>query len=302
MSILSKITKGKIQLPHLVLVHASDGLGKSTFGSEAPNPIFLGPEKGTFNLDVSRLPAPESWNEILEQIDVLINESHQYKTLVVDSLDWIEPFVHKEVQGDSVSLNASNGGYGACDEVIKNYWRKLCDKLSQLRSKGIHIILIAHSTICEFNDPATEKAYSRYELKLRETKNCQVRSIFREFVDSVLFINYIVATTGEGKNVRGISDQVRKIYTERTPAYDAKNRFGLPMELPCVLGSMWSTYCNAIKKAGPRSIDLITKEINELMNKIKDDAILKKVQGKINEADSSDKLETILKRLKRTVK
>jgi len=94
---LTNVSKGKIAKPVRVLLFGVEGVGKTTFASKAPRPIFLGPEDGSSELDVERFPEPHSWPEILEAVDTLTAESHEYQTLVVDTLDWIEPFCWAQV-------------------------------------------------------------------------------------------------------------------------------------------------------------------------------------------------------------
>ena len=114
MSLLSKVTKGKLKRPKIVLIFGVDGCGKSTFGSQAPNPIFIGAEEGTSHLDVSRFPQPKKWADVINSMTSLKTEAHDYKTLVVDSLDWIEPILHKEIclEYGVNSIEKAAGGYG----------------------------------------------------------------------------------------------------------------------------------------------------------------------------------------------
>ncbi|MCS6901519.1 MAG: MAPEG family protein, partial [Myxococcales bacterium] len=76
--------------PLRVVLYGVEGVGKSTFASQAPDPIFLCAEEGAVGLDVARFPTAHTWIEVLEAIRVLTHEEHPYKTLVIDSLDWLE--------------------------------------------------------------------------------------------------------------------------------------------------------------------------------------------------------------------
>ena len=91
MSLLDNVSKGKIKKPILAVVYGPDGVGKSTFAASAPHPIFLGTEDGTSHLDVTRFPTPQNFEDVFRAIKELSESKHDYKTLVIDTLDWLEP-------------------------------------------------------------------------------------------------------------------------------------------------------------------------------------------------------------------
>src|ERR1043165_5226016 len=109
---LSKIKKGRVQLPHFVLVYGVDGVGKTTFAAEAPDCVFIGTEAGYGLLDVARFPTPRNFSEVLATVQLLINEKHEYKTLALDSLDWMEPLVHAHVSQKNGWNSIEDPGYG----------------------------------------------------------------------------------------------------------------------------------------------------------------------------------------------
>src|SRR5438128_491663 len=88
---LSEVTSGRVDRPPRVVVYGVEGIGKSTFAAGAPNTIFLGPENGTETLDVKRYPLTRSWQDVIDAVDDLTLSEHSYKTLAIDTLDWIEP-------------------------------------------------------------------------------------------------------------------------------------------------------------------------------------------------------------------
>jgi hypothetical protein len=234
---LSNVTKGKRKQPHRVLVYGPEGIGKSTFGSGAPNPIFLPVEDGTNHLDVARFPKPETWSHVLGAVRVLIESEHEYKTLVIDTLDAAEPLLWqymvtrdttKDSSGKPKLTDIESYGYGKGYTKALDDWRILLKMLETLgERRGMHVIFLAHSWIKSFKNPQGED-YDRYELKL----NAKASGLLKEWSDCVFFANYeTYAKKDDKKRVRGVDTGARLIFTERRAAYDAKNRFGLSNEL-----------------------------------------------------------------------
>src|SRR5215472_16136841 len=97
-TLLSTISRGKRPRRIFALIYGTDGVGKSSWASHAPNPIFIGAEKGTEQLDVARFPQTESIGELLAQVRALQQtEKHEFDSVVLDSLDWVEPLIWKAV-------------------------------------------------------------------------------------------------------------------------------------------------------------------------------------------------------------
>src|SRR5688572_13178158 len=86
---LAGLKKARVAKPMRVVCYGGDGVGKSTLASQAPEPIFIGAEDGTSELEVVRYPdEPAEWNDIFDAIHVLATEDHAFKTLVIDTVDW----------------------------------------------------------------------------------------------------------------------------------------------------------------------------------------------------------------------
>jgi DNA polymerase III delta prime subunit len=298
MKMLANVTKGKLKLPHLLLLYGPDGVGKSTFASEAPDPVFLGPERGTLNLDVSRFPTPQTWGDVVAATDELANNKHDFKTLVVDTLDWAEVLLYQEVckRYGVNTIEKAAGGYGKGFREAFNDMVEFRHKLSFLReNKGMNIILLAHSKVVVFEDPTTDHGYSRFELKLQESKEVSIKSMWREYVDAVLFCNFETFSKGEGKSARGVTARERKMWTERDAGFDAKNRFDLPFEMPLE----FKTYAKAVeasstvetsdqvflrivKKSAALDDDLKVKVMDQTEKHRNNVAQLKKIEDRIN--------------------
>lgn len=209
-----------------VVIYGVEGIGKSTFAAGAPKPIFICTEDGLGSLEVDHFPLATSTADVMEAIGTLYQEAHDFGTVVIDSLDWLENIIWKEIESthDAKDLAFGKGAVLAADK-----WREILAGLNALRNdKSMAVVLIAHTTIKRFDSPETEP-YDRYMLKLQD----RASSLVREWADAVLFANYktIVRKDDVGFNktvARGVSTGERLLFTAERPAYQAKNRYSLP--------------------------------------------------------------------------
>jgi hypothetical protein len=249
--ILSAVRKGKIaDHPKRVLLYGPEGIGKSTFAMGAPSPIFLCPEDGTAELDVARLPEPHSWQDVIDAVRLLAKEQHDYKTFVVDTLDWIEPLCWDFVCARDGEKNIETYGYGKGYLAALNEWRVFVAEVDKLRAtRGMHVVLLGHSKVATFKNPEGED-YDRYSLKLHEKSG----GLLKEWVDAALFANYETFVDKASKMARGkgLSTGARVIHTERRAAWDAKNRYSLPEQIPL----SWDDFAQAAGLAAPVEHDV----------------------------------------------
>lgn len=258
---LSAVTRGRVEKPMRVLLYGTEGVGKSTFGASAPSPIFLAAEDGTSHLDVARFPEPRGWRDVLDAIQTLTYEQHEYRTLVVDTLDWLEPLVWQYLVESANSPNKIKSiedfGYGKGYTAALDCWRVFMAALEQLRNKrAMAIVLLAHSQIKTFKNPEDDD-YDRYELKL----HLKAGGALKEWCDAVLFTRYetFAARDEKTKRVRGASTGARVVHTQRTAAWDAKNRYDLPDTLPLD----WTAFMEAV--AAGRPAGLLRNQIEALL-------------------------------------
>lgn len=223
-----------------VMIYGPHGLGKTTFGAGAPSPVFILTEDGLGKLEIDHFPLATSYQDVLDAISSLYSQEHNFNTVVVDSLDWLDNLIWQDIHSkhDDKAL-----AYGKGAVIAADYWRQILDGLSALRDeRGMAVVLIAHTEIKRFDSPETEP-YDRYRPKLQERSS----ALIQEWCDAVLFCNYRVLTketeVGFNKEVRrGITTGERLMYTTEKPAYLAKNRYGLPDQLPL----SWESFAAAI--------------------------------------------------------
>lgn len=240
---LASLSRGiSIKAPR-IMVAGVEGVGKSTFAASAPNPVFIPTEDGLGSINTTAFPLAKSEQDVLDAMGALYTEDHDFQTVVVDSVDWLETLIWRDIES---KFDAKDLAYGKGAVIAADRWRTILDGLNALRDeKGMCVILLAHVHIKRFDSPETEP-YDRYSPKLQERSSALVR----EWCDAVLFANWRTVVrkeeVGFNKTVsRGISTGERLLFTSEKPAYLAKNRYALPETLPL----SWPALSDAISRS-----------------------------------------------------
>ena len=85
MSLLANIQRGRAPTPPRILLYGTEGIGKSTFASEAPKPIFVQTEDGLAEIDCDEFPLATSFDDVLQALAELRAQAHDYETVVIDT-------------------------------------------------------------------------------------------------------------------------------------------------------------------------------------------------------------------------
>lgn len=241
---LDDIIKGKLVRPLRLLVYGVEGIGKTTFAGDTPRAIFLCSESGTEQLDTHRFPTAKTYSEVLDYIRFLGTERHDYQTLVIDTLDWVEPLIWNHICRRDKKADIEDYGWAKGYVVAMTEWRELCVYLSALRANGMHVVIVAHSQVKTFKNPEGDD-FDRYEMALHKFPS----ALWKQWCDDVLFANYDVLAYKDSARAtskpKGVSLGKRILHTQRSAAFDAKNRHCLPKELEL----SWPAYWEAVNKA-----------------------------------------------------
>ncbi len=224
-----ELIRGRIESAQKICLYGVEGIGKSTFASQFPYPVFIDTEGSTKLLDVTRTPKPSSWTMLLEQVKYFKNNPHECNTLVIDTADWAEQLCMVEICAKSQKGGIEDFGYGKGYVYLAEEFGKLLNLLSELVEKGVNVVVTAHAQMRKFEQPDEMGAYDRWELKLQK----KTAPLVKEWADMVLFANYktyVVKKDDDKKNKAQGGKRV--MYTSHHPCWDAKNRHGLPDELP----------------------------------------------------------------------
>lgn len=241
-----------------ILIYGPPGLGKTTFGATFESPILLRIEDGAAALDVPTFPKlVEDYSELCEAVNALHGE-HSFRTLVVDSLDWLEPIVWAETcarlsaMSDRPVTSIEQPGYGKGYLEADRVWKEIIGGFDSLRlNRGMNLVMIAHAEQKRVEPPDSDP-YDRYQIKLHK----RAWALWQEWVDMLLFASYerrLVKTKDGGKSgddkhrAEGSGDRV--IFTDERPAYLAKNRWSLPHRIYIGQDRAWSAFHQALYQA-----------------------------------------------------
>lgn len=214
------------------LIYGVEGVGKSTLASKFPKPIFLDTEGSTDKYNfVERYPKPTSVAMLVDECNDIVANG-EYQTIVIDTFDKIEQMISEELCNANNKQSLEDFGYGAGYSELDERVGKLLNFFQDIIEKGINVTILAHARTKNFDSPLGDGSYTRYELKLGAKTTQRTASFLKEWADMILFCNYKVQVIeNKDKKKHGYGGK-RCMYTTHSPAYDAKNRFGLDNELP----------------------------------------------------------------------
>lgn len=228
-----QIQRGKVNVPRRTLLFGTAGIGKSTFASMADTPVFIQTEDGLASIGCDRFPLATKYADVIAALGLLYTEPHEYRTIAIDSLDWLERLIFAEVCLKRGVESVEDVAYGKAYVFALTQWREVLAGLDALRNeRGMAVILIAHSHIEKFADPQCD-TFDRYVPRLQK----HAAALVQQWCDEVLFATYRIhtRTSDEGfgrKRVQGIGTGERILRTTERPAHVAKNRLNLPDEIP----------------------------------------------------------------------
>jgi len=243
MKLLEQVMTGRSPAPRRLMLYGTHGIGKSTFASCAPKPVFVQTEDGLGEIACDKFPLTTTFDQAMQALSELYTDKHSFRTVVIDSLDWLERLIWVEVCKKRNVESIEDIGYAKGYVFALTQWREFLEGLTALRNdKGMMIVLLAHARIERFENPETE-SYDRYVPRLHRLAS----QILQEWCDEVIFATFKVYTkqTDEGfdrKRTHGIGTGERVLRTVERPAHVAKNRLNLPEEMPLD----WNAYAQHI--------------------------------------------------------
>jgi hypothetical protein len=247
-------------LPDIEACHGLEGSGKTSLAAHKPNPVFIcsSGETGIQTLKkykrcpntVKAFPECEEWNHVRAHLNWLASKVHNFENVILDTGNGLEAMLTQdtlinEFSGDQDKFDQFGRG---ARRVIQR-WREFATNLRFLRARrNMGVTILLHSAKVPFENP-TDADYYRWEPAMStKYKKETTWGIVNGLADMVLFLSFedgiYKPKSGNGKAITDVGGTLKRVvYTERRPAFDAKNRHGLPPKivLPCDPSKAWET-------------------------------------------------------------
>jgi len=218
MELPTKTTPRSVGNP-TIIIHGVPKVGKSTFGSKFPNPLFLATEPGLGALEVYQVPVP-SWAVMLEALGEIAKGQHAFKTIVIDTIDNAQKMCEEHMMKKYKVEHPADLPYGKGFAAVNNELMRVLTKLAQM---PYGLVLISHTKAVEVKGRTA--VYSRQVPALPEAS----RKAILGFVDVILYAE--AETVRDEKTGEPIFRRILR--TKPSDGYEAGDRFGLlPESLP----------------------------------------------------------------------
>jgi hypothetical protein len=285
MSGVLNITRGRRQAAVRGTLYGNEGVGKTTLATQFPAPLVLDTEDGTNHIDVARASIHD-WKTLTLAMTELAVNSQGFKTIVIDSADWAEKLLVEWLLKTSGKKSIEDFGFGKGYVMLQEHFTRFLASCDVLVGQGINVVFVAHSMVKRVSPPDQTDGYDRYELKLTK----QVSPLLREWCDLLLFCTYKTKLVeGSDGRLKATGGKDRVMHAEHSAAWDAKNRFDLPAEMPMEIGQLQGIFAvpaSAATAADPPLFDRISQHIREA----KTVRTLGKIGDRIDELESEEQL------------
>lgn len=254
------IVTGKQQRAQRVCFYGVESVGKTTLAAQAENPVFLDVENGTSHLDVPRI-AVKTWGALIDAVRALATDEYsQFKTVVLDSIDWAERLCIEDLKAEKKIKSLEEIPYGKGFTMASERMARFLNELDHLIDVGRHVVLVGHAQVKRVEPPDQVQAYDRYELKLIK----QTGPLVKEWVDHLFFLNFKTRVVeSESGKAKGRGGKERVIHTSHSAAFDAKTRSELAEELPLAWESVAPIFGKVSAAAKPVAVEILGREHKE---------------------------------------
>jgi len=226
--------------PPIVTLYGGAKLGKTTLASEFPFPLYTRTGDGERQSDGAPMKSfgvSETYGDIIDQMDYMLEAPHSLRTFALDALDGLESLINAEACARNDWENIEEPGFGKGFGAAQEIWHEFGAKVLALKKAGFYVVLISHVKIKTVPGVTTD-SYPKYMLNLRDDAGSYITDIS----DVVGFMHHRVSIAKEdlgfrktAKRGEGGGDII--VAVEGRPGYVAGNRYRMPKAtIPFKLG------------------------------------------------------------------
>jgi hypothetical protein len=281
-----KITRGPVRAAVRWVLYGVEGIGKTTLAAQCPGALVLDTEDGSRHLDVARA-AIGDWQSLTLAVKELAVDPQGFATVIIDSADWAEKLLVEWMLQQSGKRSIEDYGFGKGYTMLSEHWSRFLESCDVLVGRGMNVVFVAHSMVKRISPPDMTDGFDRYELKLSK----QVSPLLREWCDLLTFATYKTKLVEGGDGRLKATGKSRVLYAERGPAWDAKNRYGLPEELPLDWAALASVFGPATPARIPVTAEApLAEQIRGYIAAAKNARTLGKVGDRIDVLESEGQI------------
>lgn len=255
MSVINSLITKKQELKPRIVIHGMPGVGKTSFFANAKKPIFIQVEDGLDYLDVEvdAFPLVQSFDEAIKYLDLLIKEDHEYQTVVIDSIDWLQTLSYEKIVSaePGKSMATACGGYGKGYVVAYELINSVLKRLDVLRQRGMTVGLICHTGIKSIADPRIEGTYDTYDFALQKNNNADINARITDWSDFIGFADKkTLFSKSDGENKARQLDE-RVLHFDTNAAYKTKARSNIDKKMPLE----WGAFVKSFKESTTKKVE-----------------------------------------------
>jgi len=259
MGFLKQVHSGAVFGPFRGLIYGVEKVGKSSFPLGSPKPIYADIEGRIDHLDCDSVKI-NTWVDMAHFMRELREESHDYGTLVVDSISVLETLLKTYIcEENDWSVEEAGEFARWIKEAYETHWPMFWAAIERLqREHDMTIWYTAHAAIKKVGDPHGGEGYDRYRPALGGNIGPQA---WLHHVDVALFAEFqdIIRKEGRGRGakVKARTTGRRIAHTTHRPSHDAGNSWNLPPIIPLD----YETF-DKLRKQGKDTAKTLVEEIN----------------------------------------
>lgn len=193
-------------------VHGFPKVGKTTFTSFFPHPLFVQSEKGTRSMKIYGVDI-ESWDDVRSLAEQLHSQKNEFETIIFDTIDRVYDLCLDCVAEENGVAHVSQMKWGAgWTEAARRFYNLLEDLF---QSWGV--VLISHSRYVEVSQGVVQATKTVPDL------SASPREIISGWVDGILYLQIEEVQREKGKDVVEVVRQ-RSLVCQPTPYIEAGGR------------------------------------------------------------------------------